>query len=505
MKILKTCIVCGKAFVGTKMTNRYCSRECANVVKRKTECQRKRNLREEKKIEEQNVKMDEIYLKPFLTPLEISVLLGVSISTVYRYFYNGTIKAVRLRQKTFVRREDIDLFFVESASYRKRSYKKVDDKEYYTLREIMEKYHLGRKAVWGRCDRLGIPKVYQGRNTFFNKKAVDAKFSELVDDVNLDNYYEPEEIMQIYNISHSAVLSFVYRHKIPRIKRNNKVYYSKVHIDSFKRKDEGLDPDWYTYEEIAERYGFTKDQISYTLRAYDIRTEKRGWYTMIYRSDFDKVAAKRLEGATRIENADGNSTIVMQAKPMEKVCPPTPEGYYSTEEVAEMFKSSHRYVGVITREHDIPKIALKGFKFYLKTAIDTLYNLKHKYQEITDWITPEEMRTTFKMTAVACRSFIKRHKIPAKVEYGKTYYSKQHILDVKECNFEGRDRYYSVEQACEHYGISKDTVRYFVRQYKITHIQQGKFSYIKKDEFDRVFTERQKIREEKNNMENIMK
>ncbi len=223
MKILKTCIVCGKAFVGTKMTNRYCSRECANVVKRKTECQRKRNLREEKKIEEQNVKMDEIYLKPFLTPLEISVLLGVSISTVYRYFYNGTIKAVRLRQKTFVRREDIDLFFVESASYRKRSYKKVDDKEYYTLREIMEKYHLGRKAVWGRCDRLGIPKVYQGRNTFFNKKAVDAKFSELVDDVNLDNYYEPEEIMQIYNISHSAVLSFVYRHKIPRIKRNNKV------------------------------------------------------------------------------------------------------------------------------------------------------------------------------------------------------------------------------------------------------------------------------------------
>lgn len=33
----------------------------------------------------------------------------------------------------------------------------------------MDKYKIGRKAVWGRCDRLGIPKVYEGRNTFYSK------------------------------------------------------------------------------------------------------------------------------------------------------------------------------------------------------------------------------------------------------------------------------------------------------------------------------------------------
>lgn len=505
MKILKTCKECGKAFVASKMSNKYCSKECANVAKLRTECQRKQKIREKEKIEEQNVKMDELYTKPFLTPVEVSVLLRVSISTVYRYFYTGAINGIRLRNKTFVRREDIDSYFEKAGSYKKRSYNKLDDKEYYTLREIMEKFHIGRKAVWGQCDKLGIPKIYQGRNTFFNKKLVDAAFSDLLVEVDLENYYETTEIMHRYDLSHAAVISLVSRHKVPRIKRNNKVYYSKVHVDALKQKDEELDPNWYTYVEIAERYGFTKDQISYMLKSYDIRTQKRGKFTMIYRTDFDKTANKRLEGAQRIEHVDGTSSIIMQTKPTERVCPPTPDGYYSTEEVADMFKSTHRYVGVITREHDIPKIALKGFNFYEKSAIDILYNQKNKYPDITDWITPEEMRTTFKMSAQACRSFIKRHKIPAKLEYGKTFYSKQHIIDVKQSNFEGRERYYDIEEAAAKHKISKDVVRYYVRHYNITHIKHGKFVYYRKDELDRIIVERQKIREEKNNIENIKK
>lgn len=60
--------------------------------------------------------------------------------------------------------------FDEASPYKKRKYQIKEEQEYYTLREIMEKYHIGRKAVWGRCDRMGIPKVYEGRNTFFSKR-----------------------------------------------------------------------------------------------------------------------------------------------------------------------------------------------------------------------------------------------------------------------------------------------------------------------------------------------
>lgn len=143
----------------------------------------------------------------------------------------------------------------------------------------------------------------------------------------------------------------------------------------------------------------------------------------------------------------------------------------------------------MTREHKTPKIALKGFNFYEKKAIDVLYNLKNNYSEITDWITPEEMRSTYKMTADAVRSFIYRHQIPAKVEYGTTYYSKQYIEQVKNGDFDGRERYYTVEEAMKKYHLSKDIVHYYVKRYKITKVKK-KCIYFRKEEFDRLMEKR---------------
>ena len=187
MRILRKCEVCGEEFIATKITNKYCSKRCARVVHRKKEAEKKKKARESKKDDAQNLQSLEIASRPFLTPSDVAFLLGVSVTTVYRCFYSGTLKAVRLRRKTYVRREDLDKYFEEAGAYKKKSYKRKDDQEYYTLREIMEKYHIGRKAVWGRCDRMGIPKVYEGRNTFFSKKAVDAKFADLLEEIDVQH------------------------------------------------------------------------------------------------------------------------------------------------------------------------------------------------------------------------------------------------------------------------------------------------------------------------------
>ena len=358
MRILRKCEVCGEEFIATKITNKYCSKRCARVVHRKKEAEKKKKARESKKDDAQNLQSLEIASRPFLTPSDVAFLLGVSVTTVYRCFYSGTLKAVRLRRKTYVRREDLDKYFEEAGAYKKKSYKRKDDQEYYTLREIMEKYNIGRKAVWGRCDRLGIPKVYVGRNTFFSKKAVDVKFADLLEEINLDNYYTMDQVMEMYGMTRTNAMSFVTYHKVPRVNRNGKAYYSKIHIDSIKQKGNEVDPDWYTYEEISEKYGLTKDQISYTLKNYDVRTEKRGKFTMIYRTDFDKITQQRMGNTKKVENLDGTERVIFQAKAQERACPPTPEGYYSTEEVAEMFKITIKHVGVMTRENKTPKICL---------------------------------------------------------------------------------------------------------------------------------------------------
>lgn len=493
MKILKKCLTCGAEFVATKMSSKYCCRKCERVAQRKREAEN-RKKEAEKRLEYGGSNVpSELETKPFLTPKNLQDLLGVSCATVYRYFELGIIKAVRIRKRTLVRRSDLEAFFNDATPYKKRSRKIKADNEYYTLREIMEKYNIGRKAVWNRCETLGIPKVYQGRNTFWNKKAIDSKFADLIEEIDLDNYYTIEEVKELYNMSKEGVLSFVCHHKIPRVKRGKNVYYSKIHIDSFKRKGAGPDPDWYTYEEITEKYGFTKDQIKYTLNHFEIRTEKRGKFTMIFRTDFDKAAAQRLAGAKKIERIDEPDKVVLKPKAKEVVCPPTPAGYYSAEDVATMFKCTVKHVWAITRENKTPKIAMGNFNFYEKQAIDELYNRKNHYADITDWITPKEMQDTYHMTRDATAAFIRRHNIPSKVEYGKTYYSKQHIDVIKTGYFEDRDRYYSVQEAMSKFNLTKDLVFYYASHYKITKVRNGQFVFFRKEEFNRIIKERRDL------------
>ena len=200
MKILKKCLTCGAEFIASKMSNKYCCRECERDASRKREAKRKKSVRESEKEAALDKERDAVASRPFLTPSDVALLLDISVSTVYRCFYSGIIKAVRIRRKTLVRREDLDKYFEDAGPYRKRSYKRKQEQEYYTLQEIMDKYKIGRKAVWGRCDRLGIPKVYEGRNTFYSKKLIDANFSELLDVIDIDNYYTLSQIMEMVSV-----------------------------------------------------------------------------------------------------------------------------------------------------------------------------------------------------------------------------------------------------------------------------------------------------------------
>lgn len=110
------------------------------------------------------------------------------------------------------------------------------------------------------------------------------------------------------------VLSFVYHNNIPHVTRGHAVFYSKVHIDSYKRLGDDVNPNWYTYAELIEKYGLTKDRISYFIKHEKFHTEKRGKFTMISRSEFDKkVLNRRFKDAERDEN--GNVVFIGSALP----------------------------------------------------------------------------------------------------------------------------------------------------------------------------------------------
>ena len=156
MEIQKRCQYCGGSFIAHKMNTIYCSPSCNNKdYKRKI---REKQIAEYKSqhpllpLKAENVNSQ---VKEFLTPTEGAKLLGMSRATFYRNMCDGNIKVVQMRGKTIVRRKDIERMFDNPPEYKSRS---VDPnmkkkREYYTMRQIEEKFICSKKAVRTRIEK----------------------------------------------------------------------------------------------------------------------------------------------------------------------------------------------------------------------------------------------------------------------------------------------------------------------------------------------------------------
>lgn len=381
MDIQKRCQWCGKPFIAHKMTTLYCSTACIDKAYR---AKKKQKLKEQVEDEQQVALpiVESIGDKPYLTPMEAAKLLGVGKTTIYRYMAQGQFKALRLPARTLVRRSDLEAMFDFAPAYVKRKNRKHKiDSDSYTMKEICEKFELTRKVAMRRIEHFDIPKIYEGRNVSFSKTAVDRYFSQLIEDFNKDGYYTIQQIMEKYDMSYTAVISFAARHKIPRETRHREVFYSKPHVDSLKGNGEAIDPLYYTYKEVMEKYGFSKDQVSYYLHTYHIDRFKRGSLTMINRKDFDKIISERMNGNLSI--ADINSKIEkaqdLRAEMKQREASSTsekvevipylddstsvednndigkPTGYINAEEIADRYKQSKKWVHYLTRQKKVPE------------------------------------------------------------------------------------------------------------------------------------------------------
>jgi len=549
MEIQKRCQYCGEPFIAHKMTTIYCSPSCNNK-------DYKRKIREKKISEYQEAHPDipkshtdsTSRSKEFLTPTEGAKLLGMSRATFYRNLRDGTIKAVQMRGKTIVRRKDIEHLFDNPPEYKSRSLdpKLKQKREYYTMRQIEEKYKCSKKAIRNRIEKYNIPKVYQGRNTYFDKALVDIHFAELIAEFDRSDYYTAEQLEEKFNWNHQSVLSFVQRNKIPRITQGRNVYYSKVHIDTFKGEREDVDPNYYTFREIMEKYSFSKDQVSYYVHNYDIPNHKHGRFTLIERKAFDKTIKERME-----TNSLAKETEKREQQP--KTCV-VPEGYLSVAQIAEKYGVSSKHVTAKTREGNVPKLVIKHFNYYNEEAIEALFNrdpekfdvpedyitaeqiakrfkvtvhyvhnrtrtekvpkitVKHinfyelkaiealfgkneaspelQSDETAEWLTGEQVATMLNATETARRTFVSRHKIPNKKEYGVTYYLRSAIEEAMNPLAKYNDKYYTVEQIMEKFDLPRDKVYGIMRYSDVRKEHVSSYTLFLKEDVLRIMYER---------------
>lgn len=489
MDIERRCNWCGKTFIAHSYGTRYCCLSCKRDAKKS---------RTKERVEAENstvATVPEIGVlgnKPFLTPKDVAVLFETTTTSIYRYIYQGLIKAVKLSEnKIVIRRSDIDSLFDNAPAYKKKKYGRKAASEYYTMREMNEKYGISRKAIRNWVKKHNIPIVYSGRNAFYPKKAVDEKFSMLTEDVSDKEFYTISQIMEKYGMTHNAVLSFVQRHNIPRKTILRKVYYNRGEID--KLKNPVKDDEYYTYPQLYQVYGLTKDQIAYYVHAYHLTTTKRGKFTLIKKGEFDAMMRLRAKNENVEKNESTEDTTIetlLKRKEEDKLAR-VPDGYMSIEQISEKYALTIKHVQKLTRDLDIKeKKKIGGRNYFLSEAIEKAFAKYEASPWVKLWISAKDMEEQYLMTPEARRSFAYRHKIPTKMVKGKVFYSKDAIDKVKSEDFDGKDKYYSVEEIMEKYGVTKWTVYNKVKYYKVRKVHKSQFSYLNKEDIERIFGEK---------------
>lgn len=291
MEVRKICEWCGKPFIAHKTTTLYCSHACANLGYKERIRERKRQL---KKTQELLQPRQAAEGQDYFTFAQAANLMGVSRQYIYKLVRDSKLRASRLgTRKSLIRRSDIELMLKTKPYERIIPKEGFDIKEYYTAEEIAAKYKVNAKWVWAYTREHKIPKVKIRQFNYYSKKHIDAAFAKYGVDSDLTEWYTPEQIEEKYGMTRIAIRSQVYRNNIPSKKVHGQIYYSKLHFDLSKTTAEQRTAEYYTVKEAMEKFKLSRDSVYGILQFHQIKREKHGRFVRFLKIDFDRVMGVR--------------------------------------------------------------------------------------------------------------------------------------------------------------------------------------------------------------------
>ena len=222
---------------------------------------------------------------------QTALLLGVSRQSVYNMINGGLLKAARLTDRmTFIRREDLDemLITAYNDSRAKPQSEATPITDFYTLAEVKAKYDVKDSWLFRIIKENNIPKVLKRGKTHVSKKHVDSYFAKHASDPEITEWYTAEDIVQKYNMLPKTIYGFVYDNKIPKKKEGKQTFYSKEHFDRARNKEATPEPKYYTIQEAMEKFDITRDALYHHIKRNNVSKIKVGKYTKINKAELDK-------------------------------------------------------------------------------------------------------------------------------------------------------------------------------------------------------------------------
>ncbi len=167
-----------------------------------------------------------------------------------------------------------------------------------------------------------------------------------------------------------------------------------------------------------------------------------------------------------------------------------PLTYLSGEEVMATYKVKQSWLYTSAKRNRIPICRISGKNYYSKHHVEECLGLSVDISGITDWLTVEQVLELFGMKPTALHAYAYRHSIPTKKEYGITYYSQTHLAELRQTDLMADERYCTVDEVSEKYGLSKANIHHIVKVNDILKKKVGIRNLLLRSDVERVMAER---------------
>lgn len=244
IRIKKICAWCGNEFEAQKSTTQYCSKRCAEHAYKDRKRQEKKQRVETYEVRRvETSKNDALKDKQYLTVIEAAQLLNRTRYGIYKLIYRGTLKAYRLSsQWTVIKKSDIEAM-IEARPYERKpkTTETVSDEngdaitEFYTTKEIIEKFGVSNSWVFAQGKAHNIPKVYHRGKTLWSKVHCDRVFTAKPEPPKEDDWIPYSEVRAEYNLTHDQIHNYVKYHGLRRKKVGKYTYVLRSEIDAILR------------------------------------------------------------------------------------------------------------------------------------------------------------------------------------------------------------------------------------------------------------------------------
>jgi predicted DNA-binding transcriptional regulator AlpA len=288
-RVLRTCEFCGKEFYAQKVSTRYCSKRCNELAYKQRRRQRQITEAEARVLQKP---IEEVGNKEFLSLQDASVLFGITKRSVYNLIYNGVLQAFKFSSRmTFVRKADIEIMFEGHLYTKKVKPERKPITEFYTTKEIQEKFGVSEAWVFKLAKEKKIPKVLHHGKTYWSKQHVEKHFAKHIENNSIVEWYSVQDMMEKFNMTTSAVYCFVSKFNIPKKKIKTSVYYSKQHVDAAKGINEPPKEEFYTMKEAVQHFGMTEDQIYKYAKKAKVSKHMEGRIVLMNKRELDAALA----------------------------------------------------------------------------------------------------------------------------------------------------------------------------------------------------------------------